>query len=261
MSDRAPTDSATSSDSSSTSTVPGPASAQEAEVKGLGRLGTGAGVGLAGGIIGIVLPIVFLWLTTHNPGGFFAYDTMLVDTTGFFVLAGSILLLVCLFLYRQGFSSLRGADGRFAIASVLCVVGSVGFLLILVSAAILVGASSSLIQCLHRSPSGALSCIRSGQPFGADTGLVGFWLGWLGGLGIVIGLALAGRRYHSGAIQGGASLYAFLLLVLVGPFLALLTPLPGINYLLLAVPVFIVLGPGLVLGGARQLWARRTAPA
>ncbi|MGC2289587.1 MAG: hypothetical protein WA688_07000, partial [Thermoplasmata archaeon] len=120
-----------------------PALPKELEVKGLGRLGTGAGVGLAGGIVGVVLPIVFLWLASHNPGGFFTYDTTLVDTIGFFVLAGAVLLLVSLFLYRRGFAVLRKIDGRFAVASVLCIVGSIGFLLLLVSAAVLVGSSSS----------------------------------------------------------------------------------------------------------------------
>ena len=232
--------------------APTTANSRELELKGVGRLGAGAGVGLAGGIVGVVLPIVFLWLTTHNPGGFFVYDTTLIDTTGFFVLAGAILLLVSLFLYRRSFSALRKVDGRFAIASGLCLVGSVGFLLLLVCAGLLVGSSSSLVQCLHQSPTHALTCIRSGQPLGAYTGLAGFWLGWLGGVGIVVGLALAGRRYQNGAVSGGASLYAVLLLVLVGPFLSLLTPLPEIDYLLLAVPLFIVLAPGLVLGGANR---------
>jgi Protein of unknown function (DUF973) len=235
-----------------------PEPAQEVEVRGLGRLGTGAGVGLAGGILGVVLPIVFLWLTTHNPGGFFSYDTMFLQTTGFLVIVGAVLLLVSLFLYRRGFSALRKADGRFAVASVLCVIGSIGFLLLLVCAALLVGSSGSLIQCLHRSPSDALSCIRSGQPLGADTGLIGFWLGWIGGVGIVIGLSLAGRRYHNGPVSAGAALYALLLVVLIGPFLALLTPLPGVDYLLLVVPAFIVLAPGLVLGGARAVLDRAT---
>jgi hypothetical protein len=237
-------------DSGSPAPVPHPI--RQEEITGFGRLGTGAGVGLAGGILGVVLPIVFLWLTTHNPGGFFTYDTTLLDTTGFFILAGSILLLVSLFLYRRGFAVLRKVDGRFAIASVLCIIGSIGFLLILVSAAVLVGSSNSLLQCLHQSPSDALSCVRSGQPFGAYTGLVGFWLAWLGGLGIVVGLSLAGRRHRNSTVQGGAALYAILLLVLIGPFLGLLFSLPGIEYLLLVAPIFLVLAPGLVLGGARR---------
>jgi hypothetical protein len=242
-----------------TSETPAPsAESRELEVKGVGRLGTGAGLGLAGGIAGVVLPIAFLWLTDHDPGGFFVYNTMLVDTTGYLVLAGAILLLVSLFLYRRGFAVLRKVDGRFATASALCIIGSIGFLLLLVSAAVVVGSSSSLIHCLHQTPSGALSCIRSGQPLGAYTGLVGFWLGWLGGLGIVIGLALAGRRYQNGAVTAGAALYAILLLVLIGPFLGLLTPLPGIEYLLLAAPLFLVLAPGLVLGGARRTVMRAT---
>lgn len=219
---------------------------------GLGRLGTGAGVGLAGGIVGVVLPIVFLWLAAHNPGGFFTDDTTLVDTTGFFVLAGAILLLISLFMYRRGFAALRKADGRFTAASILCIIGSIGFLLLLIAAAVLVGTSSSLISCLHESPSHALSCVESGQPFGAYTALIGFWLGWLGGLGIVLGLAIAGGRFHVGAVSGGAALYALLLVVLIGPFLNLLVSIPGVDYLLLIAPVFIVLAPGLVLGGTRR---------
>jgi len=164
-----------------------------------------------------------------------------------------VLFLVSLFVYRRGFAVLRKVDGRFAVASVLCIIGSIGFLLLLVSAALLVGASNSLIQCIHGAPSHALSCLRSGQPLGAYTGLVGFWLGWLGGLGIVVGLSLAGRRYRNGTVSGGAALYAILLLVLIGPFVALVTPLPGLQYLLLAAPIFIVLAPGLVLGGTRRV--------
>jgi hypothetical protein len=237
-----------------------PASSQELEIKGVGRLGVGAGVGLAGGIVGVVLPIVFLWLATHTPGGFFVTNATLIETTGFLVLAGSVILLVSLFLYRRGFAVLRKVDLRFGVASALCIVGSVGFLLLLVSAAFLVGSSSALVHCLHQSPTAALTCIRSGQPLGADTGLAGFWLGWLGGVGIVVGLAVAGRRFEKTVVSGGAALYAILLLILIGPFLALITSLPGIDELLLAVPVFIVLAPGLVLGGARRTLASATPP-
>jgi len=230
-----------------------PSPSREEENRGLRRLGTGAGVGLAGGILAVVLPVVFLWLSAYNPGGFFTYGTALIQTTGFFVLTGAVLFLVSLFVYRRGFAVLRKVDGRFAVASVLCIIGSIGFLLLLVSAALLVGASNSLIQCIHGAPSHALSCLRSGQPLGAYTGLVGFWLGWLGGLGIVVGLSMAGRRYRNGTVSGGAALYAILLLVLIGPFVALVTPLPGLQYLLLAAPIFIVLAPGLVLGGTRRV--------
>ena len=223
------------------------------EEQGLRRLGTGAGIGLAGGILGLVLPIAFLWLASYNPGGFFTYGTTLLETTGFFVLAGALLLLISFFLYRRGFAVLRKVDGRFAAASILCIIGAVGFLLLLLSAAVLVGSSTSLIQCIHGAPSHALSCLRSSQPLGAYTGLVGFWLGWLGGAGIVAGLAIAGRRYGNRSMRGGAALYAVLLLILVGPFVALLTPLPGLQYLLLAAPLFVVLAPGLVLGGSRQV--------
>lgn len=209
-------------------------------------------MGLAAGILTLVLPVVFLWIAAYDPGGFFTFGTSLLDTTAFFILAGAVLFVVSLLLYRQGFAIFRKLDGRFAVASALCIVGSIGFLLLLVAAAVLVGSSNALLSCIHGAPSHALSCLKSGQPLGAYTGLIGFWLGWLGGLGIVVGIALVGRRYQSGIVSGGAALYSALLLVLVGPFLALLTPLPGLQYLLLATPLLVVLAPGLVLGGIRR---------
>lgn len=222
------------------------------EQKGIARLRVGAGVGLLGGIAAIVLPIVLLWLASHDPGSFFTLNSTLVDTTGVLVLAGAVLLLASFFLFRLGFSALRMVDRRFAIASVLCLVGSIGFLLILISASVLVGAAPSLLQCIHQSPTHALSCVRAGDPIGADAGLVGFWLGWFGGLGIAVGLLLAGRRYKEALISSGAVFYAMLLVAFVGPFAGLLTPLPGIDDLLLVVPVFIILAPSLVLGGMRR---------
>jgi hypothetical protein len=222
----------------------------EVEFSGKNRLRTGAAAGLAGGIVGVVLPVAFLWLTVHNPSGFFTSGLPLFAATSSLVLAGALLLLISLFVYRRAFVALRKVDGRFAFASVLCFLGSVGFLLILVSAAILLGSGSSLVPCLHQSASGALACLRSGQPFGADTGLLGFWLAWLGGLGIVVGLSMAGRRFTSRALTAGSVLYALLLVVLIGPFAGLFTPVPGVQYVLLVVPALIVLAPALVLAGA-----------
>lgn len=247
--------------STASSTGPASAGSREEEAQGLRRLGTGAGAGLAAGILTVVLPVAFLWLAAYNPGGFFTYGTSLLDATALFILAGAILFVVSLFLYRRGFAVLRKVDSHFAVASVLCIVGSIGFLLLLVAAVVLVGSSNPVLNCIHGAPSHALSCLKSGEPLGAYTGLAGFWLGWLGGVGIVVGIALVGRRYLSGTVSGGAALYSILLLVLLGPFLALLTPLPGLQYLLLAAPLLAVLAPGLVLGGTRRSLATLSSSA
>lgn len=166
-------------------------------------------------------------------------------------MAGAILFLLSLLLYRIAFASLRRADRWFTLASALCLLGTFGFVLLLLAAVVLLGSSDSLLTCLQGRPTRALSCLRSGSPLGGYTALIGFWMGWLGGLGIVLGLGFGGRFFHRPGLGGGAALYAILLLVLVGPFIALVVSFPGAPYLLLAVPLLIVLAPGLVYAGAR----------
>jgi hypothetical protein len=228
-----------------------PVSSNDAPV-GLHRLATGAGLGLAAGLVGVVLPLSFFLLATYNPGGFFTFGALLIETTSILLIAGSILFLLSLFVYRRGFLALRHSDPRFNAPAVLCIVGSVGFLLILLMALLLFGTSSSLVQCLHGQPSHALSCFRANQPLGAYTGLIGFGLGWIGGLGIVLGLVRAGSRFHAGGVTGGAALYGLLLLVLVGPLLRLLLVVPDIQYLALVAPVLAVMAPGVVYGAIRR---------
>ncbi|HTT72860.1 MAG TPA: hypothetical protein VMG99_01730 [Thermoplasmata archaeon] len=223
-----------------------------ADAKGQLRLGLGAGLGLAGALVGIVVPVVLLFLSVYDPGGVLSFTSSIVQYTAILVLAGAILLLLSFFVYRRSFAALRRVDPRFVAASVLCLIGSLGFLLILVAAAVVVGDSSSLLSCLHGQPSHALSCLESGAPLGAYTGLIGFWLGWLGGVGLVLGLFSAGSRFHRAGYSAGGALYAVLLLVLVAPFLSLLTPIPGIEYLLLVVPILAIVAPALVLGASRS---------
>lgn len=225
----------------------------ESDARGVWRLATGAGLGLAAAILAVVLPITFLILTTYNPGGFFTYGTAMVETTTFLVLVGAILFILSLLLYRLGFSALRRVDRRFVAASTLCLIGSVGFLLIIVTAVILLGSTGSLLACVHGQPSHAITCLRSLSPLGAYTVLLGFWLSWLGGLGIVLGLGASGARYHRGSFYGGSALYTLLLLVLVGPYVDLLLRFPGAQYLLFSAPLLAILAPGLVLGGSTPL--------
>ncbi|MGA8604625.1 MAG: hypothetical protein WB788_06140 [Thermoplasmata archaeon] len=218
------------------------------------RLATGAALGLAAALLGIVIPVLLVLIASYDPGGFVALNQAgFLEATGLFILAGALLFIFCFLIYRNGFAHLRKVDRRFTIASVLCLVGSLGFLLILVAAVVIVGSSASLLTCINGQPSHALSCLRSGQPLGAYTGLIGFWLGWLGGVGIVLGLSAGSSRFHNREVGLGAAFYALLLLVLIGPFVALVVTFPGVQYILFAVPVLALLAPFFVYLGAGRI--------
>jgi len=221
----------------------------EAERAGVRRLVTGAGAGLAGGIASLVLPAAFLTLARYDPGGFFTFGPTLVTAIGILVLAGGLLFLASLFLYRRGFAALRRVDRRFLTASILCLIGTVGFVLVLLAAIVLVGSASDVVTCAQGRPTQALSCLRSGSALGVWAGIIGIALGWIGGIGIVLGLALAGRHFHHGTLGAGAALYGVLLLVVIAPLLALLRTTADLSLLFLAIPVLAVLAPGLVLLG------------
>jgi uncharacterized membrane protein len=225
----------------------------ELDRTGLFRIATGAGVGLAAALLAIVIPIAFILIASYDASGFLSlHQTAFVDATALLILAGAILFLVCLFFYRRGFALLRKVDPRFTAASILCWIGTLGFLLILVAAVVIVGSASSLLSCVSGHPSHALTCLNSGEPLGAYTGLVGFWLGWLGGVGIVLGLSAASSRFKTREIAVGAALYAVLLLALVGPFVALVVSFPGVEYLLALVPILSLLAPYFVFRGANR---------
>jgi hypothetical protein len=226
--------------------------ARPEDAKGAARLEAGSIVGIAAALATLLLPTALLYLALYAPNQYLSLGEGFLDVLSLLLLAGAILFLISLILYRLAFSTLRTVDVRFTVASVLCLVGSLGFLLLIVAVALLFGGTGSLLTCLHGQPSHALSCLRSGEPLGAYTGLAGFWLGWLGGLGIVVGLGSAGRRFRRGSLTGGALLYALLLLVLIGPFLALIYAVPGQQYLLIVAPLLALLAPIAVLSGSRM---------
>ncbi len=232
---------------------------RELDQKGAGRIGLGAALGLAGAVVAIVVPTIFLFIAADYPVGFFAINTTFIQVNSILVLAGAILLVLSLWFYRRSFSALRKIDPRFYVASVLCILGSLGFLLLLVAAAIVVGDSSSLLACVKGSPSHALTCLESGEPFGAVTSILGFLLGWIGGVGIMIGLFIAGNRFRSGALGVSAIFYGLLLLILIIPLASLFVTVPYDSYLLLLSPIFALIAPGLALGGAATT-SQRLAP-
>ncbi len=216
---------------------------------GVRRLALGAGLGLAGGLVGVVLPISLILLGSLAPGGLSSFGSMTVEATTILLLAGAILFVLSLVLYHLGFAALRKVDRVFTTASVLCIIGTIGFLLLLLAAAALLGSSSALVACAH-APRSALQCLNSTSPLGAYSAAIGFWMGWLGGVGLVLGLGHAGGRYHRAPLYGGSFLYALLVVVVVGPFLGLVYAVPDVEYLLLAVPLLALLAPGLTLWGA-----------
>ena len=227
--------------------------------KAAGRLGLGAWFGVAAACLAVLIPSIAVFLSSVDVGGPFSFGTSFLQTAAALVLAGGVLYILSLFLYRRAFATLYQIDPDFALPSVLCFLGSAGFALLLIAAAVLTGTASGLKDCVSGHPSHVLSCLQSNQPLGAYTAIVGFVLGWIGGIGVALGLWLAGSHYRRRGMDLGAILYlCFLLLVLV-PLVELAVPFPGGSAPLLLVPIASVLAPLFVLYGIR--FERRGAGA
>ncbi|MGI0054964.1 MAG: hypothetical protein ACREBZ_04515 [Thermoplasmata archaeon] len=214
--------------------------------RGTEWLRAGGVFGLAGGILAIALPFLFLWLAKNEPGGFFTFAASFLQFTSLLVLVGAVLVLISFFCYRWSYSLLRQASARFWVASALCLVGSSGLILIIIAAALASGQSNALVTCAQGSLSHAFSCVQSASPASAYAGLLGFWLGWIGLVGIVLGLFLSAGTFRSTLYGAGGALYSILVILLVAPFIATLYPVPFISGLTLAVPIAAVLAPLLV---------------
>jgi hypothetical protein len=222
------------------------------EEKGLHRFRMGAWAGFAGAVVAIALPVAFLWLAAYNPGGIFTFDSNILQYTNWFLIAGALLFLLSLMMYRWGFSALRKEDSRFGVAIALCWVGSIGFILVIVVASYFLGSLGSITACIHGQPTQALSCLNSQSPLGAATVVIGFWLGWIGSVGVVVGLFIGGGRIPSALLIAGGVLYLLLLVVLVLPFASMLTHVPGMQYAIILAPLFGIIAPLFVLGGAQR---------
>jgi hypothetical protein len=223
------------------------------ERTGLQRFETGAAVGLIGGVVGLVLPVSVNLLAFYNFIGLPTAGTTLIDFTSAFVIAGALLFALSLIIYRFGFTALRKEDPWFYTASVLSMVGTVGLLLIVIAAGLALRSSPSLVQCIQGTPSLTMTCLQAVQPLTAYSVVVGFWLAWVGGLGIVVGLGMGGRRYRIIRLGAGSVAYAILLLVLIDPFVALLFPIGGWQYPLLTLPILALGAPLLVYLGCHRV--------
>ena len=75
--------------------------------KAAGRLRAGAWLGLGAAILAIVTPSVAILLSAIDVAGTKGVGTALLEVSGAVVLAGAILYIVSLFLYRRAFAVLR----------------------------------------------------------------------------------------------------------------------------------------------------------
>jgi hypothetical protein len=233
------------------------------ESQALWRFAAGSTVGLAAGVTGLVLPAALILLASYSPGTIYLTGTQLVEATAILALAGALLFAISLWIYRLGFSMLQRSDRRFIVASILAWVGTVGVLLVVVAIGIAFVSSGTMSGCIQSAPTNALACLRAAAPLASYSGAVGFWLVWLGGLGVVFGIGLAGTRYRQPWFYGGAGIYSLLLLGLIAPALSLVFPIDPPAFLLLATPALAALGPAAIFHGARRSvggrWTRPSA--
>ncbi|MCI4368837.1 MAG: hypothetical protein L3K09_04665 [Thermoplasmata archaeon] len=229
----------------------GPARIED-ESKGLRRIAIGSAVGLAAGVVGLVLPVALFLITGYRLAPPGLAEAGLIQVTALLTLAGAILFAVSLTIYRMGFASFRPLDRRFWAASFLCMLGTIGVLLIVLPMALSFTTSDAMANCIQGSPTKALTCLRSAAPLAADATIAGVWLLWAGGLGVVVGISLASLRYRDPWLSAGAGAYAFLLLGLSAPILGFIFPIAGLVYPVLALPVLVLLAPALISHGSQH---------
>jgi hypothetical protein len=227
------------------------------ESKGLRRIATGATIGLAAGIAGLAFPVALILVATYGRGFIVLPGPELVQVTAIMALAGALLFAISLLVYRLGFRALRAYEPRFWSASILCLVGTIGVLLIVVAIGLAFVSSNAMANCIQGAPTKALTCLQTAAPLSSYSGVVGAWLLWLGAAGVVVGIGLTGARYRGGWLFGGAALYSLLLLGLLAPIIGLFVPLSELTYPLLAAPALALLAPATVLEGCNQALGRR----
>ena len=220
------------------------------ERRGLRRVVAGSTLGLAAGVVGLALPVGLFLFASLWPGLIRVPPGDLLRVTAVLALAGSILFALSLTLYRWGFWALQDGDRRFWAASALCLFGTVGIVLLVLPVIIAFTQSDAMASCIQGSPTKVLACFDSAAPVAAYVALAGFWLLWIGGLGIVVGIGLVSVRYRESYLAVGAGLYALLLLGLLPPVLGLVFPLETTVYSIFALPVLVLLAPAVIAYGS-----------
>ncbi len=227
---------------------PAPPSTEEAKAARLLRVGSALAV--AGSFLLLGGPTALLFLARRHLYGLAPGAGRLVGWDGYFVIAGGIFVLLALLSYRRSFSHLKHADAALRPAAFLCLIGSLGALVLVVAGAYLTAGASGITGCLSGRSDHALACLRSADPTAGALAIAGFWLAWLGIVGVAGGLFLSGRHFRRGLVSAGGALFALLAADLLVPFVAVLARVPDGAYALAIAPFAAVLAGLLVLIGA-----------
>lgn len=202
--------------------------AGDPELEGIERVRWGALVGVLGIALGLLAPIVLLFAVGIGLSLFSAASGSLsvaiatLELIFLLPLVGALLLFVSFVLYVGGFAKLRRADYTFSVPMGVSVVGIIGFLLLMLGFGLLVGEIFQVASC--GGPGVATSsCVTLSADAGtfAIAVLVGLLLGFVGWVGLILGLYRVGKRYSSGITKAGAILYIVPLVDIVAPILIL----------------------------------------
>jgi hypothetical protein len=224
-----------------------PASTEEGKSESDLRQGSLLALGAA--LAAFVVPALLVLLARRGLYGLGSGARAVVASEGSLVAVGAVLLLVAFLLYRRAFGHLRHVDPHLRWATVLCLVGSLGAIVVVVAGALIGGGTSAVTGCLGGHATHALTCLRSADPTAGYLAVAGFWLAWLGAVGLAVGVILSGRRFQRPTVVAGGAVYAVLVLDVLVPFAGTLTSVPGTTYALAVAPVAAVLGPLLVYLG------------
>jgi hypothetical protein len=203
----------------------------EVEIAGVRRIQAGAIAGIVGLALGALTPFYLLFVlgvgvnAATATGGSASVAFTLVEVVFLSLFAGVALLLVSFGLYTAGFAKLRRADRKFGAPMGLAIVGLLGFLVIVGLVGLLAALLLQVIGC--GGPGVATSsCVTLAatvpDPVTLLGGLfLGFIVGLVGWIGLVLGLYRVGRRYGSTLTRVGAILYVVPVADVVAPILIL----------------------------------------
>jgi hypothetical protein len=233
--------------------------ARPPDPKGLRWITAGARLAFLAGLVGLAAPLALLLLGTYSSATLLVFGPTLVRTTATLGLVGAILFAISLLVFRYGFAAFRKLEPRYWSAAILCLIGTAGYVLLVVPTAIALLTSDALVQCIQGSPTQALSCLRTVAPLAGYAAIFAFWLVWLGQLGIVVGLVLTGRRFREPWLYAGTVFYGLLLLVFIAPFMGLVFANSALTYAIFVAAALGLVAPAFVARGGGQ--AREAHPS
>jgi uncharacterized protein DUF973 len=201
----------------------------EVEIVGVRRIQAGAIAGIVGIVLGALTPFYLLFIlgvgvnAATATGGAASVGFTLVEVVFLSLFAGVALVLVSFGLYAAGFAKLRRADRKFGAPMGLAIVGLVGFLVIVGLVGLLAALLLQVIGCGGPGVATA-SCVTLAATVPDPVTLVGglflgFIVGLVGWIGLVLGLYRVGKRYGSTLTRIGAILYIVPVADVVAPVL------------------------------------------